>query len=68
MVTTLSELVKMTQGTAIPAWLRDAVMENKDEITKALRESGQYTIKGKNGEQVVIRAEKQTVAAFPKAS
>jgi hypothetical protein len=63
MITTLSKLVEMTQGTAIPAWLRDEVLAKKDEIAKALREKGEYTLVSPNGEQVVIRAEKQTVAA-----
>jgi hypothetical protein len=63
MITTLSKLVEMTQGTAIPAWLRDAVLEKKDEIVKALRENGEYTLEGQNGEKVIIRAEKQVAAA-----
>lgn len=63
MVTTLSELVEKTQGRAVPSWLRDDIFAKKDEIARALRESGEYTLVGPNGEQVVIQAEKQTVAA-----
>ena len=63
MVTTLSKLVEMTQGTAIPAWLRDAVLKKKDEIAEALRESGEYTLEGQKGEKVIIRVEKKSAAA-----
>lgn len=63
MMTTLSELVEMTQGTAVPAWLRNEVMEKKDEIAKSLRETGSYTLNGPEGQQVIIHAERQAVAA-----
>lgn len=63
MVTTLSELVEKTQGGAIPAWLRNAVLERRDEIAKALNEKGKYILYGQNGEQVIIHAEKRTAAA-----
>jgi hypothetical protein len=63
MVTRLSDLVERTQGAAIPMWLHHAVVEQRETIEKELREKGQFTLKGPNGEQVVIRAEKQTAAA-----
>ena len=63
MVTRLSELVEQTQGTAIPMWLHQAVVERREEIEKELREKGVFTLQGPNGEQVVIRAEKKTAAA-----
>jgi hypothetical protein len=63
MVTSLSELVDKTQGAAIPKWLHDAVMEQRESIEKELREKGQFTLQGPNGEQVIIRAKKETAAA-----
>jgi hypothetical protein len=62
-VTRLSDLVDKTQGAAIPRWLYQAVVEQREAIEKDLREKGQATLQGPNGEQVVIRAEKQTAAA-----
>jgi hypothetical protein len=53
----------MTQGGAVPAWLRNAVLEKKDEIVKALRENGEYTLVGPDGEEVNLQAEKRTVVA-----
>lgn len=63
MVTTLSELVEVTQGTAVPEWLRTEVLKNKNEIAKSLREKGSYTINGPEGQQVTIRAEQSVAAA-----
>lgn len=63
MMTTLSELVAITQGTAVPAWLRNQVLEKKDEIERSLRETGTYTLQGPDGEQVIIRAEHESAAA-----
>lgn len=62
MVTTLSELVEKTQGGAVPEWLREAFAEKRDEIAKALREKGEYTLVGQNGEEVVIQVEKRVAA------
>lgn len=62
MVTKLSELVEMTQGTAVPEWLRTEVLQKKDEIAKSLRETGTYTVVGPEGQQVIIHAEKKTAA------
>jgi hypothetical protein len=63
MVTTLSELVAITQGTAVPAWLRNEVLEKKNEIVEVLCSTGKYTLAGPNGEQVVIHADKQSGVA-----
>jgi hypothetical protein len=63
MVTTLSRLVDMIQSGAVPAWLRNEVLSNKNQIVAALRENGSYTFDGPNGERIEIRAEKQAAAA-----
>ncbi len=59
MVTTLSKLVDMIQSGAVPAWLRNEVQSNRNQIAAALREKGSYTFIGPDGEQIEIRAEKQ---------
>ena len=63
MVTTLSKLVEMMEQGAIPAWIRDAVVAHRQEISKALHEEGLYTLNGPNGERVDIRTNKTAVAA-----
>ena len=63
MVTTLSKLVDMIERGSIPAWLRDSILENKHEITKALQVGSPYTLSGPDGEQIEIRAEKRAAAA-----
>jgi hypothetical protein len=63
MVTTLSKLVDMIQGGAVPAWLRDEVLNNRNQIAAALRENGSYTFISPDGEKIEIRAEKQVAAA-----
>ncbi len=64
MVTTLSQIVDMIQGGAVPAWLRNYVLEHKEEIATALREQGMFTLPaGPNGEEVSIRSDKRAVAA-----
>jgi hypothetical protein len=63
MVTTLSKLVDMIQGGAVPAWLRNEVLEKRGTIAKALRENGVYVVSSPNGEQIEIRAEKRATAA-----
>jgi hypothetical protein len=63
MVTTLSKLVEMIQTGAIPAWLRDEVVANKERISRELRENGVYTLKSPNGTEVIIRAERVGQAA-----
>lgn len=63
MVTTLSKLVDMIQGGAVPAWLRNQVLANKDQIASALREKGFYTLRGPNGETIEIRTQNQAAAA-----
>jgi hypothetical protein len=62
-VTTLSQLVNMIQEGAIPAWVRDYVVAHRDEIATELRTTGIYTLRGPNGIEVVVRAEKQAAAA-----
>jgi hypothetical protein len=63
MVTTLSKLVEMIQDGAIPAWVRDYVVANKDAIAQGLRDNGVYTLNGPDGIEVTIRAEKRAAAA-----
>lgn len=64
MVTTLSRLVEMIQTGAVPAWLREYVLEHKEDISNGLRQRGEFTIPaGPNGEQVNIRADRRTAGA-----
>jgi len=62
MVTTLSKIVEMIERGAIPAWVREQVFSNKEEIAQALRENGSYTLTGPNGEEIEIRVEKAVAA------
>lgn len=62
METTFSNLVDMMQKGAVPAWLREHVNSKRDEITRTLRQAGVYTFNAPDGEQITIRAEKQTAA------
>jgi hypothetical protein len=52
----LSEIVEATQGSAVPKWLHDAVIERRLEIACALQVTGEYVLAGPNGERVTIRA------------
>ena len=63
MVTTLSKLVDMIQNRAVPAWLRNEVIANRDQIASALLENGVYIFQGPAGETIEIRTEKQVAAA-----
>jgi hypothetical protein len=63
MVTTLSQLVDMTQGSAIPAWLRNQIVEKKHEIAAALKDHGEYTFQGPNGERVTVQADVKAASA-----
>jgi hypothetical protein len=63
MVTTFSKLVEMMERGAIPAWIRDAVVAKREEISNALHKEGVYTLTGPGGERVEIRANKAAVAA-----
>lgn len=63
MVTTLSKLVDMIQSGAVPAWLRNEVFANRNQIAHALLEDGVYEFHGPSGEIVEIRTEKQAAAA-----
>ncbi len=63
MVTTLSKLVDMIQGGAVPAWLRDYVLANKAKIEDELRRNGTSKIPGPNGEIVNINAERRAANA-----
>ena len=63
MVTTLSKLVDMIQsGAAVPAWFRNQVTANREQITNALLEDGIYVFHGPSGETIEIRAERQVAA------
>jgi hypothetical protein len=63
MVTTLSKLVEQIQTGAIPEWLHNYVEANRDTIANELRQKGTCTIKGPDGIEVVIEADKQAAAA-----
>jgi len=63
MATTLSRLVEMIESGTVPTWLRDEIMTRKDQIAKALRDGGEISLHGPNGERVHIRADNQAVAA-----
>jgi len=53
----------MIQSGAVPAWLRNEVLSNRNQIAAALRENGSYTFSGPDGEKIEVRAEKQAAAA-----
>ena len=63
MVTTLSKLVDMIQSGAVPAWLRNEVIANRNQIASTLIENGLYVFHGPSGETIEIRTEKQVAAA-----
>jgi hypothetical protein len=63
MVTTLSKLVEEIQAGAIPEWLHTYVEANRDAIASELRQNGKCTLKGPEGIEVTIEAEKQVAAA-----
>lgn len=63
MVTTLSKLVDMIQSGAVPVWLRNEVVANRDQIASALQANGVYVLHGPNGESIEISTEKQVAAA-----
>lgn len=63
MVTTLSKIVDMIQSGAVPAWLRNEVVANRNQITNALLDNGIYVFHGPSGETIEIRTEKQVAAA-----
>jgi hypothetical protein len=63
MVTTLSQLVAMMEKGTVPSWLRGEITAKKEQIANALRQGGEVSLNGPNGERVNIRAEKQVAAA-----
>jgi hypothetical protein len=62
LVTSLSKLVDMIQSEAVPSWLRDEVVAHRDEIAKALEETGVYELNGPGGLRIEIRADKAAAA------
>jgi predicted transcriptional regulator YheO len=62
MITSFSGLVEMMQQGAVPAWLREYVNSNREQIANALREKGVFELNAPNGEQIIIRAEKAAAA------
>lgn len=65
MVTSLRELAALIQDGSVPAWLREKVSAQKNEIVAALEENREYTLTGPHGEQIVIKrtAHASTAAA-----
>ena len=63
MVTTLSQLVDMTQGEAIPAWLRNQILAKREEIAASLNSKGEIILVGPNGEQVTVQTKSRAAAA-----
>ena len=63
MITTLSKIVETMETGSIPVWVREAVQSKRAEIIEELSRKGLYTLRGPDGEEVEIRAEKQHVAA-----
>ena len=59
MVTTLSKIVGMIQSGAVPFWLREYVVANKEEIAHQLRQNGVYTFRSPVGEEITVRAERR---------
>jgi hypothetical protein len=62
MITSFSRLVEMMQQGDVPAWLREYVNSNRDQIANALREKGVFEFRAPNGEQITIKAEKAAAA------
>jgi hypothetical protein len=62
-VTTFSKLADMIQQSAVPDWVREAVVTRRDEILKSLREKGFFNLAGPNGVVVEIRVSKDAIAA-----
>jgi len=62
MVTSFSNLVEMMQRGAVPAWLREYVTSNREQIALALLTKGVFEINAPDGEQITIRAEKAAAA------
>jgi len=62
MITSFSRLVEMVQQGDVPAWLREYVNVNRDQIASDLREKGVFEFTAPNGEQITIRAEKAATA------
>jgi len=62
MVTSFSNLVEMMQRGAVPAWLREYVTSNREQIARALSDKGVFEFTAPDGEQITIRAEKAAAA------
>jgi hypothetical protein len=62
MVTSFSNLVEMMQRGAVPAWLREYVTSNREQIAHALSENGVFEFNAPDGEQITIKAEKAAAA------
>lgn len=52
---TFSSIIERVQAGAIPAWLRDHVIQHRDEIRKALLEGHPYTFTSPTGEGITIQ-------------
>jgi hypothetical protein len=63
MITSLSKLVDQIEEGSVPAWLRQAVQQKKEEIVQQLRANGSYILTGPNGERVTITAKREAAAA-----
>lgn len=63
MVTSLSKLAALIQDGSVPAWLRDEVSAKRQEILSTLRQNQPYTLRGPNGEEIVIKRTAEAVAA-----
>ena len=63
MVTSLRELAALIQDGSVPAWLRDEVSSRREEILGALAQNQPYTLKGPNGEEIIIKRTPEAVAA-----
>jgi hypothetical protein len=66
MITSLSKLVELIERESVPAWLREAVVDKKEEIAEALKVSGTYTLVGPNGDRVTIAKEGNYIINFHK--
>jgi hypothetical protein len=63
MVTTLSRLVDMIERGTVPTWLRNEIVAKREQIANTLREGGEITLTGPDGDTVSIRGKKQPTAA-----
>jgi hypothetical protein len=54
MVNKLSDLAGFLEDQSIPAWVKEALREHRDEIFRALQQGEPYTLSGPEGASITI--------------